>query len=147
MIIPMIFNVFLYLLQCALTFILKNDLPSFLEILIFELALELLEHRSPIQSFAGVVPDSTFDDQPVTTVDERILIVRSRTVWKLCEALDLNAKFISLPGTTDLPRTLHRGEDQTTTTPVVKSFFVWKICQTLDLPATYDPQLVRTIVF
>ncbi|GFU19476.1 hypothetical protein TNCV_4371531 [Trichonephila clavipes] len=65
----------------------------------------------------------------------------------ICKALDLKAKFIPLPGTTVLPRTPHRGLDQTTTTPVVGSFSVWKICQALDLPATYDPQLIRTTVF
>ncbi|GFS33922.1 hypothetical protein TNIN_136951 [Trichonephila inaurata madagascariensis] len=60
---------------------------------------------------------------------------------------DLKAKFIPLPGSTVLPRTPHRGVDQTTTAPVVRSFSVWKICQALDLPATYDPQLIRTTVF
>ncbi|GFR27247.1 hypothetical protein TNCT_629801 [Trichonephila clavata] len=125
----------------------RNDLPSFLEILIFELVLEFFEHCSSIQSFDVVVTDTTLDAQPVTTVDERIPIVHSFTVWKMCEALDLKAKFVPLPGTTDLPGTPHRGVDQTITVPVVGSFSVWKICQALDLPATYDPQLIRTAVF
>ncbi|GFY48559.1 hypothetical protein TNIN_185701 [Trichonephila inaurata madagascariensis] len=93
--------------------ILKNDLPSFLEILIFELVLELIEHCFPIQSFDGVVPDNTFDVQPVTTVNELIPIVHSFTVWKICEALDLKAKFVALPETTVLPRTPNGGVDQT----------------------------------
>ncbi|GFY57024.1 hypothetical protein TNIN_438301 [Trichonephila inaurata madagascariensis] len=118
-----------------------------MEILISELALELFKHCSPIKSFAGVVPDSTLDAQPVTTVDERIPIVHSLTVWKMCEALDLKAMFVPLPGATALPRTPHRGVDQTITAPVVGSFSVWKICQALDLPATYDPQLIRTTDF
>ncbi|GFY66336.1 hypothetical protein TNIN_405821 [Trichonephila inaurata madagascariensis] len=143
----MIFKVFLYLLQCALTLILKNDLPSFLEILIFELVLELFEHCSPIQPFDGVAPDSTLDGQPVITVNELIPIVHCFTVWKICEALDLKAKFVPLPGTTVLPRTPHSGVDQMTAAPVVGSFSVWKICQALDLPAIYDPQLIRTTVF
>ncbi|GFY62227.1 hypothetical protein TNIN_263391 [Trichonephila inaurata madagascariensis] len=71
----------------------------------------------------------------------------SFTFWKICEALDLKAKFVPLPGTTVLPRTPHRGVDQTTTVPVVGLFSVWKICQALDLPATYEPHLIRTIVF
>ncbi|GFS37436.1 hypothetical protein TNIN_416801 [Trichonephila inaurata madagascariensis] len=115
----MIFKVFLYLLRCSLTLILKNDLPSFLEILIFELVLELFEHCSPIQTFDGVVPDSTLDAQPVTTEEEFIPTVHCFTVWKMCEALDLKAKFVPLPGTTVLPRTPHRGLDQTITVPVV----------------------------
>ncbi|GFV16128.1 hypothetical protein TNCV_3378921 [Trichonephila clavipes] len=132
----MIFKVFLYLLQCSLTLILKNDLSSFLEILIFELVLELFEHCFPIQSFDGVLPDSTLDVQPGATVNEFIPIVHSFTVLKICEALDLKAKFAQLPETTVLPRTPHRGEDQTTTAPVAGSFYVWKICHAFDLPAT-----------
>ncbi|GFV36505.1 hypothetical protein TNCV_2260241 [Trichonephila clavipes] len=128
---------------------LQNEtlLESTIEILIFELALELFEHCCSIQSFDGVVPDSNLDDQPVTTVDERIPIVHSLTVWKVCDALDLKAKFIPLPGTTVLPQTPHRSVDQTTTAPVVGSFSVWKICQALDPPVSYDPQLIRTTVF
>ncbi|GFY58316.1 hypothetical protein TNIN_323921 [Trichonephila inaurata madagascariensis] len=147
MIILVILKVFLYLFQCTLTLIFKNDLPSFLEISIFELVLELIGHCFLIQSFDGIVPDTSLDAQPVTTVNELIPIVHSFPVWKISVALDLKAKFVPLPGTTVLPRTLHRGVDQTTTVPVVGSFSVWKICQALDLPATYDPQLIRTTVF
>ncbi|GFS34172.1 hypothetical protein TNIN_222181 [Trichonephila inaurata madagascariensis] len=78
-----------------------------------------MEHCSPIQSFDGVVPDTTFDAPPVTTVNELIPIVHSFTVWKICEALDLKAKFVALPGTTVLPRTPQGGVGQTTTIPVV----------------------------
>ncbi|GFU81573.1 hypothetical protein TNCV_4927041 [Trichonephila clavipes] len=101
----------------------------------------------PIQSFDGVVPDSTLDAQTVTTGNELIPIVHSFTAWKICEAFDLKAKFVPLPRTKALPRTPHRDVDQTTTAPVVGSFSVWKICQALDLPATYDPQLIRTTAF
>ncbi|GFW56529.1 hypothetical protein TNCV_1862391 [Trichonephila clavipes] len=113
----------------------------------FKLLLELIEHCSPIQSFGGVVPDTTLDAQPVATVNELIPVVHCFTVWKLCEALDLKDKFVPLPGATDLPQTPHRYVDQTVTVPVVGSFSVRKICQALDLPATYEPQLIRTTVF
>ncbi|GFY40918.1 hypothetical protein TNIN_384451 [Trichonephila inaurata madagascariensis] len=108
----MILKVFLYLFQCALTLILKNYLPSFLEILMFELVMELMEHCSQIQFFHGVVPDTTLDAQPVTTVTELIPIVHSFTVWKICEALDLKAKFVPLPGKCVFPRTRPKGVDQ-----------------------------------
>ncbi|GFY54965.1 hypothetical protein TNIN_105741 [Trichonephila inaurata madagascariensis] len=65
----------------------------------------------------------------------------------MCEALNLKAKFIPLPGAKAFPRTPHRSVNQTITAPVVGSFSVRKICQALDLPATYDPQLMRTTVF
>ncbi|GFS63127.1 hypothetical protein TNCV_3743621 [Trichonephila clavipes] len=147
MIIDMILKVFLYLFQCALTLILRNDLPSFLEILILDLVVELIEHFTSTQFFDGVVPDPTAPASLVTSVEERIPIVHSFTVWKICEALDLKAKFVPLPGATDLPPTPHRGVDKTATVTVVGSFSVWKICQALDLPATYDPQLIKTAVF
>ncbi|GFQ70750.1 hypothetical protein TNCT_398281 [Trichonephila clavata] len=124
-----------------------NYLPSFLEILFFELVLELVEYCFPIQTFDGVVPHPTAPTSLATTLEERIPVVHSLVVWKMCKALDLKVKFVPLPGITDLPGTPHRGVDQTTTIPVVGSFSVWKICQALDLPATYDPQLIRTAVF
>ncbi|GFW41029.1 hypothetical protein TNCV_414381 [Trichonephila clavipes] len=57
----------------------------------------------------------------MTTEEERIPIVHSFTVWKMCKALDLKAKFVPLPGTTALPRTPHRGADQMTTAPVYRA--------------------------
>ncbi|GFY58758.1 hypothetical protein TNIN_421861 [Trichonephila inaurata madagascariensis] len=103
--------------------IMKKDLSSLLEILISELVLELIEHYSPIQSFCGVKPN-TLHAQPVTTVNEIIPIVHCFTFWKICETLDLKASFAPESGTTVLPRTPHRGVNQTTTTPVVGSFSV-----------------------
>ncbi|GFX35543.1 hypothetical protein TNCV_103501 [Trichonephila clavipes] len=82
----MIFKVFLCFFQCALTLILRYDSPSFLEILIFELVLELIEHCSPVQTFDGVVPDTTPAALPAATLDEHIPVVHCFTVWKICEA-------------------------------------------------------------
>ncbi|GFY56550.1 hypothetical protein TNIN_371311 [Trichonephila inaurata madagascariensis] len=132
----MILKVFLHLFQCALALTLKNDFPSFLEILIFELVLELMENCSLIQSFNLALPDITLDTQHVTPVNECILFVHWFTIWKICEALDLKVKFAPPPGTKGLPGTPHKDLDQMTTIPVVGSFSVWKICQALDLPAT-----------
>ncbi|GFY18896.1 hypothetical protein TNCV_3875841 [Trichonephila clavipes] len=127
--------------------ILKNDHPSFLDILIFELVLELIEHCSPIQSFDGVVLDTTLDSLSVTTVNEFIPTIQWLTVWEICKALDMKAKFVPLPGTTVLPRTPHMCVAVTTTVSVIGSFSVRKICQALDLPATYDSNFIRTTVF
>ncbi|GFY57739.1 hypothetical protein TNIN_107761 [Trichonephila inaurata madagascariensis] len=115
----MILKIFSYLFECALTLILRNYLPSFLEILNFELVLEIIEHCSPFQTFDGVVQDTTLDDQTVTTENELILVVHCFTVWKICEALVLKAKFVPMPGATILVKTPHRGVDQTITVPVV----------------------------
>ncbi|GFR19669.1 hypothetical protein TNCT_122321 [Trichonephila clavata] len=108
--------------------------------------MELVKHCSPTQRLNEVVPETTAVAHE-TTLDEHVPIVNSLTVWKMCEALDLKAKFVPLPGLVVMPRTPHRGRDQTTTVPVVGSFSVWKICQALDLPVTYDPQIVRTTNF
>ncbi|GFY44084.1 hypothetical protein TNIN_456151 [Trichonephila inaurata madagascariensis] len=85
------------------------------------------------------------------TVDECIPIVHSFTVWKMCEALDLMAKFIPTDRINSLvlELSLHRGGESNDYCPCshVRSFSVWKICQALDLPATYDPQLIRATVF
>ncbi|GFV17419.1 hypothetical protein TNCV_2901311 [Trichonephila clavipes] len=52
-----------------------------------------------------------------------------------------------MPGATILPRSPHRGVDQTTTVPVVGSFSEWKICQALDIPVTYNPHIIKTAAF
>ncbi|GFY51379.1 hypothetical protein TNIN_268821 [Trichonephila inaurata madagascariensis] len=141
----MIYEVFLHLLQCALTLVFRNDLPSFFDIFILDLMLELFKPYSTTQLFDGSLLETSPAALPMITVEERIPVVHSLAVWKMCEALDLKAKFVPLPGA--LPRTPHRGIDQTATFPIVGSFSVWKICQALDLPATYDPQIARIAVF
>ncbi|GFS63099.1 hypothetical protein TNIN_10591 [Trichonephila inaurata madagascariensis] len=67
--------------------------------------------------FNEVVPETTPAARE-TTICDLVLIVPSLIVWKMCEALDLKAKFVPLLGTTVLPRTPHRGLDPTTTAPV-----------------------------
>ncbi|GFQ75954.1 hypothetical protein TNCT_408061 [Trichonephila clavata] len=109
--------------------------------------LEFYKPYSTSQLFDGSLPETSAAALPMTTVEERIPVVHSLTIWKMCEALDLKAQFVPLPEPTALPRTPRRDTDQTTTVPVVGSFSVWKICQALDLPATYDPQMIRTAVF
>ncbi|GFQ95156.1 hypothetical protein TNCT_117631 [Trichonephila clavata] len=143
----MIFEVFLHLLQCALTLVFWNDLPTFFEIIILDLVMELVKLCSMTQYSAGNVLETISTDLTVTTVDVPIPTVNSFTVWKICEALDLKVNFVPLPGATALPRTSHRDVDQTTIVPVVGSFSVWKMCQALDLPATYDPNINRTNIF
>ncbi|GFQ76935.1 hypothetical protein TNCT_690681 [Trichonephila clavata] len=143
----MIFEVFLHLLQCALTLVFRNDLPTFFEIIILDLGLELVKLYSTTQYSDGYVLETTPADLTVTTADVPIPTVNSFTVWKMCEALDLKVNFVPLPGATAFPRTPHRGVDQTTIVPVVGTFSVWKICEALDLPATYDPNINRTTIF
>ncbi|GFX33053.1 hypothetical protein TNCV_5042211 [Trichonephila clavipes] len=140
----MIFEVFLHLLQCALTPFFWNDLPTFLEIIILELLLEIVKIYSTTQYSDGNVLETTPADLTVITVGVQIPAVNSLTIWKMYDALDLKVNFVPLPGTTALPRTPHRGVDQTTTVPVVGSFSVWKMCQALDLFATH---INRTTTF
>ncbi|GFS46741.1 hypothetical protein TNIN_93271 [Trichonephila inaurata madagascariensis] len=142
----MIFEVLLHLLQRALALIFRNDFPSFLEIIFFELIMELIKHCSTTQLLNEIVPETSAAANE-TTLDEHVPIVNSFTVWKICEGLDLKAKFVPLAGLAAMPRIPHRGLDQTTTDPVVGSFSVWKICQALDLPVVYDPRIVRTTNF
>ncbi|GFR25130.1 hypothetical protein TNCT_231851 [Trichonephila clavata] len=138
---------FLHLLQCALTLVFCNDLPSFFEIIILDSVLELVRLYSTTQYSDGNVVETTPVDLTGTTVDVQILAVNSLTVWKMYEGLDLKVNFVPLPEATDLHQTPHRGIDQTTIVPVVESFSVWKMCQALDLPATYDSNINRTTIF
>ncbi|GFX83433.1 hypothetical protein TNCV_4537831 [Trichonephila clavipes] len=47
------------------------------------------------------------------------------TLWKMCEAFDLKVNFVPLPRATALPRTPHRGVDQTTTVLVCVEDVPW----------------------
>ncbi|GFR16666.1 hypothetical protein TNCT_557861 [Trichonephila clavata] len=127
--------------------IFRNDLHSFFVIIILDLVLEFFKPYSTTQLFDESLPESTPATLPVTAVDERIPVVHSLVIWKMCEALDLKVKFTPLLGATALPRAPHRDIDHTATIPVIGSFSVWTICQALDLPATCDPRIIRTSVF
>ncbi|GFV88349.1 hypothetical protein TNCV_1241621 [Trichonephila clavipes] len=106
----MIYEVFFHLLQRVLTLVFRNDLPSFFEILILDLLVELFKPYSTYQLLDGSLLE-TSAAIPMTTVEERIPVVHSFTIWKMCEALDLKAKFVPLPGATALPRTPYRWVD------------------------------------
>ncbi|GFS91714.1 hypothetical protein TNCV_1492771 [Trichonephila clavipes] len=75
-----------------------------------------------------------------TTMAELVPTVHSLTDWKMCEALNLKAKYVPLPGVISLAGRPLRRTKRGTMVPVVRSFNVWKMCQALDLPANYDPQ-------
>ncbi|GFY08015.1 hypothetical protein TNCV_2580471 [Trichonephila clavipes] len=100
------------------------------------------------QLIDGSLPDTFPAVLPVTTVEKRIHLVYSLANLNMCEALELKAKFVPLPGATaSLPQTTHRDIVQTTTVLVVGSFSAWKICWSLDHSATYSSQLIITAVF
>ncbi|GFX45140.1 hypothetical protein TNCV_3431881 [Trichonephila clavipes] len=79
----MIYEVFLHLLQCTLTLGFRNDLPSFLEIIILDLVLEFMKHCSTTQFFNAIIPETSPADLPITTEEERIPIVHSLAIWKM----------------------------------------------------------------
>ncbi|GFR32167.1 hypothetical protein TNCT_214251 [Trichonephila clavata] len=95
----------------------------FFETIILDCVLELVKLYSTTQYSDGSVLETTPVDLTVTTVDVQIPTVNSLTVWKMCEALDQKVNFVPLPGATALPRTPHRGVDQTTIVPVEQLFF------------------------
>ncbi|GFV28926.1 transposable element Tcb2 transposase [Trichonephila clavipes] len=79
-----------------------------------------------------------------TIVGVQVPTIRSLMVWKMCEALNLKAKYVPLPGAASLVGRHFRRTKRDTIIPVVRSFHVWKMCQALDIPATYDPQHSRS---
>ncbi|GFY69917.1 hypothetical protein TNIN_426021 [Trichonephila inaurata madagascariensis] len=129
-----------------MTLVFRNDLPTFLDIIISDLALELAKLYSMTQYSDGNVLQITPADLSVTTVNVQISTVNSLAIWKMCEALDLKVNFVPLSEATTLSRTLHRGVNQTTIVPVVGSFSVLKMYQALDLPANY-PNINQTTIF
>ncbi|GFW05347.1 hypothetical protein TNCV_3358661 [Trichonephila clavipes] len=142
MIITVIFGVILHFFRYALTLFMWNDLLFFLEIIILESVMELFKLCSVTSFHHGTVSDaaSTPMSNVATTVAELVPTVHSLTVWKMCEALNLEAKYVPLPGTIYLAGRPLRRTKRRAIVPAVRSFHVWKMYQALDLSATCDPQ-------
>ncbi|GFU10924.1 hypothetical protein NPIL_640481 [Nephila pilipes] len=140
MVITTIFEVCLHILQCVLRAFAGFDLLYFIEIIIVNLMIDLIDY------FSMLVFDRVVFGQVTTlvhTVDAAVEpVVPSLTVQKTSENVD-----IVLPqGNKSFVETSHERIDKNVIVPVVRSFIVWKLCEALDLPAIFVPQQSDTVV-
>ncbi|GFY37730.1 hypothetical protein TNIN_450051 [Trichonephila inaurata madagascariensis] len=151
MILTVIFGVFLHFFRYTLTLIVWNDLLFLLEIIILESVVELFKLCSANSFHHGTVSDAAttpmFD--AATTVDELAPTIRSLMVWKMCEALNLKAKYVPLPGAISLAGRPLRRTKRGTIVPVVDLFMCGrcaKLClyqplTTLSIPVQLLPSM------
>ncbi|GFY46295.1 hypothetical protein TNIN_62721 [Trichonephila inaurata madagascariensis] len=148
MAIHFILEIVIHLLQCALYVAFGHDMPSFLEIILFEFVFEILKNFFTVKPHA--IPRSnieipvSFDPLPMTNVNSGIPLVRSITIYRICQALDLE---VILAPTNDInpiliPNKPKKGKP-IQPTPIVYSITLFKMCEALDINTQLRPEKER----
>ncbi|GFY49942.1 hypothetical protein TNIN_255731 [Trichonephila inaurata madagascariensis] len=136
-----------HLLQCLLYVARGLDLPSFSEIILFEFAFEIIKKCTvknqaiPLSDF--VIPLS-FDSLSMTDINSGIPLVRSVTIYRLCQALELEA--ILAPTDVINPKKIQTElckRKQIPPTPIVYSFTLFKMCEALGIKVELQPENER----
>ncbi|GFY46294.1 hypothetical protein TNIN_62711 [Trichonephila inaurata madagascariensis] len=147
MTIQFILEIVIHLLQCTICVAHGFDIPSFLEIILFEFAFEIIKNCA-VKNQAILRSDIelpvSFDPLPRTNVNSGIPIVRSVTIYRICQAFELEAR---LSPTLDinpmLIQTKPRKGKPIQPTPIVYSFTLFKMCEALDINVQLRPENER----
>ncbi|GFY44406.1 hypothetical protein TNIN_80261 [Trichonephila inaurata madagascariensis] len=134
----------MHLLQCGLYVVLGFDMPSFLDIIMFELAFEIIKSCT-VKNVGIPRSEPVFLDPPsMNNVNYGIPLVRSITIYRICQALELEA-ILAPPNDTNLKmiQTKPRKGKQIPPIPVVYSFTLLKMCEALDLRVELHPENER----
>ncbi|GFY65594.1 hypothetical protein TNIN_297041 [Trichonephila inaurata madagascariensis] len=94
MAIHFILEIVIHLLQCALSVAFGLDMPSFLEIILFEFSLEIIKNCAvKIQDIpqSDIEIPASFDPVSMTNVSSGIPLVRSVMIYQICQVLELEA--------------------------------------------------------
>ncbi|GFT01164.1 hypothetical protein TNCV_3373031 [Trichonephila clavipes] len=122
-------------------------MPSFLEIILFEFAFEIIKNCA-VKNQAILRSDIelpvSFDPLPLTNVGSRIPLVRSVTIYRICQALELEAILSPTNDTNPmLIQTKPRKGKQIQPTPIVYSFTLFRMCEALDINVQLLPESER----
>ncbi|GFY44407.1 hypothetical protein TNIN_80271 [Trichonephila inaurata madagascariensis] len=146
MAIHFILRIVLHLLQCGIYVASGFDMPSLLDIIMFELAFEIIKHctvknqaipRSEIETQVSFDPSSMANASGIP-------LVRSIMIYRLCQALELEAMLD--PSNDISPKMVQskpKKEMKIQPTPVVYSFTLFKMCEALDLRVELHPENER----
>ncbi|GFT36809.1 hypothetical protein NPIL_503181 [Nephila pilipes] len=148
MAISFISEIVLNLMRCALNFVFGVDLLFFLEISLFEGVIEILNYltlKPPLSSPSESEPLVPFEHVATNTGNNRIPVVHSFMIYRICQALDLNVELAPFRNVRGAIQTPPKNVRKTTSLPAVYSFTVFKMCQALDLKAELRPKTERPI--
>ncbi|GFQ77061.1 hypothetical protein TNCT_271571 [Trichonephila clavata] len=124
-------------------------MPSFLEILIFQVGMEIGKNfyfNHHCISKIGSETILSLDETVLTHDHRRIPQVHSPTVYAICKALELTAELVPLQDNNqNLTPIQAKRAQKTPTPPAVYSFTVFKMCEALDLEAELHPRTQRPI--
>ncbi|GFQ84923.1 hypothetical protein TNCT_529721 [Trichonephila clavata] len=145
MTISFILQIVIHLLQCELYVAFGFDLPSFLEIILFELTFEIIKHcavKIQTKPRSEIETSVSFDPLSLPNVNSLIPLVRSVTIYRICQALELEA--ILAPSNNINPEMIiPRKVKRIPATPVVYSVTLSKMCEALDLKVELRPENER----
>ncbi|GFT33392.1 hypothetical protein NPIL_690691 [Nephila pilipes] len=145
MAIRFICEIALHLLQHAINCVFGVDVPSFFEILLFEVVVEIFKYFTFEPQLS-----SPSDTEPLVPFEQLCLnkstpVESSIMICKNCQALDLSMELIFSEDKGDFTQTPPRNVRNVTPLPAVYSFTVFKICLALDLKAELRPESERPI--
>ncbi|GFS84552.1 hypothetical protein NPIL_179511 [Nephila pilipes] len=116
----------------------------FLAIFGFELVIEILNYLAlepPLSSSSETEPFVPFDQNVSNNGNKKSPAVRSMTIYRICQALELSVELASFEDSSASIKTPLARE--LTPLPAVYSISVFKICQALDLKVELRPQTER----
>ncbi|GFU36798.1 hypothetical protein NPIL_63441 [Nephila pilipes] len=140
----------LHLLQHAINCVFGVNVPSFFEILLFEVVAEIFKYF-----FLEPQLSSPSDTEPLVPLEQLATsngynttpAVPSIMIDRICPALDLSVELVPFEETGDI-QTPSRNLRKKTPLPAVYSTTVFKICEALDLKAELRHETERpTFVF
>ncbi|GFY44408.1 hypothetical protein TNIN_80281 [Trichonephila inaurata madagascariensis] len=142
-----ILEIAMHLLQCALYVAFGLDMPSFFEIIIFELGIEIIKNCTRKNQ---VIPRSEIEipvsSQSILTTNVRMAIpvVRSVAVYRFCQALELKAIHAPLTDVNlEMIQFQPRKVRWISQTPIVYSVILFKMCEALEIKAELHPENER----
>ncbi|GFY51554.1 hypothetical protein TNIN_53401 [Trichonephila inaurata madagascariensis] len=122
-------------------------MPTFYEVILFELAFEAIRNFTVDKQIITRSETGTpiyFDPLSVTNFNDGIPIVRSVTVHRICQALDI--KTILAPSNeiiSEIIQTEPKKVKQFAPVPVIYSFTLFKMCEALNINVELRPKSER----
>ncbi|GFS74561.1 hypothetical protein NPIL_622351 [Nephila pilipes] len=148
MAIRFITEIVLHWLQHVINFVFGVDSQSFLEILLFELVMEILNYfilEPQLSSPSETEPLAPLEQLPTNNGNNETPVVRLIMIYRICQTLDLSVEFAPFEET-DPFQTPSRNLRKITPLPVIYSSTIFEICEALDLKAELRPEIERPTI-